>query len=199
MLQKIQNAEEFKSQILNSKEKIALLFHGDFSATSQKVLKKCDEISGQDDYSKKMGCYSVDVGKVKGLHKEYKVSSVPTLVIFKKGVPSEWIQGDQNESFLKNALGGNKKVFKKDDGEGKSKFPPIKVYSTPTCGFCTKLKNYLKEQGVPYRDIDISKDTKAGEELVKKTGQQGVPQTYIGSTHIVGFDKPKIDKLLGLQ
>jgi glutaredoxin len=51
---------------------------------------------------------------------------------------------------------------------------------------------------VHFRDIDVSKDQKMAQELVKKSGQQGVPQTEINGRIVVGFNKPKIDEMLGI-
>lgn len=72
----------------------------------------------------------------------------------------------------------------------------VKVYSTTWCGFCKMAKNYLKQLGVEYNDIDIEKDPVAGNEVVQKSGQTGVPVLDIGGSIIVGFDKPAIDKAL---
>jgi glutaredoxin-like YruB-family protein len=69
----------------------------------------------------------------------------------------------------------------------------IKVYSTPTCPWCHKVKDYLKTKGVQFKDIDVSKDDKAAEEMFEKTGQLGVPVIIIGEKVIVGFDKDAID------
>ncbi len=73
------------------------------------------------------------------------------------------------------------------------------VYSTPTCSWCTTLKRYLDENRIRYREIDVSKDQVATEGKVKKSGQQGVPQTEIDGQVIVGFDKEKINMLLQIH
>lgn len=73
------------------------------------------------------------------------------------------------------------------------------VFSTPTCSWCRKIKSYLKENQVKFTNIDVSKDTKAARDMVKKTGQQGVPQMWVNNVPIVGFDKSKIDRLLNLK
>jgi len=70
------------------------------------------------------------------------------------------------------------------------------VFSTPTCSWCVKLKRYLKENQIRFRSIDVSRDANAARDMVKKTGQQGVPQMWINNVPVVGFDKNKIDKLL---
>lgn len=73
------------------------------------------------------------------------------------------------------------------------------IYSTPTCGFCNMAKEYFKENDIEYEEIDVSQDQKAAEDMVKKSGQMGVPQIYIGETLIIGFDKDTIAKELGLS
>ena len=75
----------------------------------------------------------------------------------------------------------------------------IKVYSTPTCSWCNVLKTHLRKNGIRFTDIDVSRDPKAAEDLVRKTGQQGVPQTDINGQVIVGFDKDKINRLLEIE
>ena len=77
--------------------------------------------------------------------------------------------------------------------------PKVVVFTTPTCSWCTKLKSYLRQRQVPFREVDVSKDAAAARDLVRRTGQQGVPVITIDGKAIVGFDKPKIDRLLGLK
>ncbi len=79
------------------------------------------------------------------------------------------------------------------------KQPEIKVYSTPTCPYCVTLKAYLDEHNFAYQDIDVGSDTQAAQEMIDKTGQMGVPVTEINGEIIIGFDKPRINKLLGIE
>ena len=69
----------------------------------------------------------------------------------------------------------------------------IKVYTTPTCPWCHKLKDYLKEKGIKFTNIDVSSDEDAAAAMIEKSGQMGVPQTEINGRIIVGFDKDAID------
>lgn len=69
----------------------------------------------------------------------------------------------------------------------------IKVYSTPTCPWCIKLKEFLKEKNVEYEDIDVSVDHEAAKKMMEKSGQMGVPQTEINGKIIIGFDKKAIE------
>ena len=74
----------------------------------------------------------------------------------------------------------------------------IKVYSAPICPYCDAVKQYLKEKNIEFEDIDVSKDIKAREIMIEKSGQRGVPVIDINGNIIIGFDKEKIDKALGL-
>lgn len=75
----------------------------------------------------------------------------------------------------------------------------ITVYSTPTCPFCIRAKQYLKDNNVQFEDIDVSENHEKAQEMIKKSGQMGVPVIEIDSAIIVGFDKDKIRETLGLK
>ncbi len=72
------------------------------------------------------------------------------------------------------------------------------VFSTPSCPWCARVKSYLKQKGVAFKNVDVSRDRRAAEDMVRRTGQQGVPVVLIGNRAIVGFDKNRIDRYLGL-
>ncbi|MBI2137795.1 glutathione S-transferase N-terminal domain-containing protein [Candidatus Woesearchaeota archaeon] len=74
--------------------------------------------------------------------------------------------------------------------------PKVKVYSTPTCPWCYKTKDFLKENNIEFEDINVASDHKAAQEMFTKSGQMGVPVTMIDNEVIVGFDKPKLKKAL---
>jgi len=73
----------------------------------------------------------------------------------------------------------------------------VKVYSTPTCPFCTMAKNYLKQNEISYEDIDVSKDRDQAMDMIRKSGQRGVPVIDYEGEIIVGFDKKKLSELIG--
>ncbi len=75
----------------------------------------------------------------------------------------------------------------------------IKVYSTPTCPWCHKLKDYLDQNKIDYQDIDVSKDQQAAEEMVKKSGQMGVPVTEVDGEMILGFDIESLREKLNIK
>jgi len=72
----------------------------------------------------------------------------------------------------------------------------VKVYSTPTCPWCTVAKDYLSSKAVAYEDLDVSKNREAAMEMINKSGQRGVPVIDIDGNIIVGFDQARIDSLL---
>lgn len=79
------------------------------------------------------------------------------------------------------------------------KYPRIVLFTTPTCSYCRMAKKYLRDRSIPFKDIDVSKDPIAARDMVRRSGQQGVPVIDIDGKIIVGFDRPKIDQLLGLN
>ncbi len=74
----------------------------------------------------------------------------------------------------------------------------VKVYSTPTCPFCKKAKQFLKENSIPFEDLDVAENAEARSEMIKKSGQTGVPVLDIDGEVIVGFDVEKVRKALDI-
>ena len=74
----------------------------------------------------------------------------------------------------------------------------ITIYSTPSCHFCHMTKDYLTEHNIAFTDVDVASDAAKRQEMVEKSGQMGVPVILIGEELIIGFDKRRIDELLGL-
>ncbi|NLL29870.1 MAG: glutaredoxin family protein [Clostridiales bacterium] len=74
----------------------------------------------------------------------------------------------------------------------------VKVYSTSSCPWCVKAKNYLKSINVEFEEFNVQDDMEAREEMVSKSKQMGVPVLDINGKIIVGFDKPAIDDALKL-
>ncbi len=72
----------------------------------------------------------------------------------------------------------------------------ITIYSTPTCPWCHKAKDYLDSKNVEYEDVDVSEDTERAQEMVKKSGQMGVPVLDINGKILVGFNPLEIDEAL---
>jgi len=75
----------------------------------------------------------------------------------------------------------------------------VKLFVTPACPYCYTLKEFLKEKGIEFEEIDVSKDEKARDEMIKKSGKLEAPVIEIDGQIVVGFDKEKICKLLKLK
>lgn len=74
----------------------------------------------------------------------------------------------------------------------------VKVYSTPTCPWCIRAKQFLKDSNIDFQNIDVSSNQQAVDDLMQKSGQMGVPVLDIDGEIIVGFDKDRIKQSLGL-
>ena len=74
--------------------------------------------------------------------------------------------------------------------------PTVKVYSTPTCPYCLRVKSYLQQKGVAFEHYDVSSDDEKLQEMVKVSGQMGVPVIVVDNQVIVGFDRERLEQLL---
>jgi len=73
------------------------------------------------------------------------------------------------------------------------------IYTTPTCHFCQAAKAFFAEKGVQYTGYDVASDSAKREEMIKMTGQLGVPVIVINGEIMVGFDRAKIAAKLGIE
>ena len=72
----------------------------------------------------------------------------------------------------------------------------VKVYSTPTCGYCHQVKRYLSDKGIKFTEYDVSVNRAAAEEMVKLTGQTGVPVIVVDGQAVIGFNRTQLEQLL---
>lgn len=72
----------------------------------------------------------------------------------------------------------------------------ITIYVTVTCPYCEMMKNYLNENNLSFKEINVQKDPIAAERLVNETGQMGVPQTKINGEWVLGFDPMRANSLI---
>jgi len=75
----------------------------------------------------------------------------------------------------------------------------VRLFTSPACPYCFTLKEFLKANDIKFKEIDISQDKKAKEEMIKKSGKMEVPVIEIDEQIVVGFDKEKICKLLNIR
>jgi len=77
--------------------------------------------------------------------------------------------------------------------------PKTIIYSTPFCPYCIVAKNYFKKNEVEFEEINVEGDERAFNEMVEKSGQMNVPVIEIDGEVVVGFNKGRVDELLGLK
>ena len=81
----------------------------------------------------------------------------------------------------------------------KNSQPKVRVFTSVSCPYCFTLMEFLKEKGIEFEEVDVSKDKKARDEIIKKTGRLEAPILEIDGQIVVGFDKEKIVKLLKIK
>lgn len=72
----------------------------------------------------------------------------------------------------------------------------VKIYTTSTCPWCKKAKDWMKKKKIKYTEYDVAKNGKARKRIIEKSGQMGVPIIEIGTEIIVGYDPKAIEKAL---
>lgn len=75
----------------------------------------------------------------------------------------------------------------------------IKVYSTPTCPYCKLVKDHLHEAGLPFEDIDVAANGEAAKDMVKISGQMGVPVVDVNGQIVVGWNKQALEDVIQHQ
>ncbi len=190
MVEEVKNLEHF-NQIKKEKDFFILIFYTEKSEKSKEVVKIFKEIKEE---NKEVAIFSVNASEVKDIHPLFGINTVPTVVAVKNGEISKIIYGVQNKQYYQMLL-YDAPIKQKE----KRKFKNVIVYTSPNCPWCSTVKSYLRQHGISFREVDISKDEREAERLVRKSGQMGVPQTEINGKIVVGFDKSKLDNLLGIN
>ena len=72
----------------------------------------------------------------------------------------------------------------------------VTIYSTPSCVYCKKAKDYFQQKRIPFTEYNVAQDLRRADEMVRKSGQMGVPVLDINGKIIVGFNQPEIEKAL---
>lgn len=139
--------------------------------------------------------FTADTNFVRDIHSQYGVTTAPSLLVFEKGSVKNILKGCHHPGFF-DAIFDNAFVAVASDPGKPSK--SVTVYTTPSCTWCNTLKTYLRKNGIRFSEVDVSADQSAAEEMVRRSGRQGVPQTDIGGEIIVGFDKGRINNLLDI-
>lgn len=193
MIEWLKEEKDFEKVKEKNKNFFMLLFYGDFSSAAKRALFEIKKFGKE---NKQLPIYIIDVQKISGLHKQFGVTNVPTVLVIQDGKMTKKIEGVESAKYYSYALSGIHSLRQKKGKKTGSL--RVVVYVGPGCPACGTAKNYLKRQGVPFREVDISRDQYTAERLVRRSGQMAVPQIDINGHLVVGFDKGKIDRLLSL-
>ena len=190
ILTEVKNMEEFKKLQSDHPGFLTVLF---YKPSSEKSTEALERLKSALDSLENIAVALINVEKTRDIHASLGVTTVPTVLTLKKGRVAKKIEGLQTGETYKILMSNAPRRLA--DG---TEAPPLRVfvYSTPVCPHCTTVKNHLKRKGIPFRDIDVSKDQNAAVDLQRRTGQTGVPQTDINGTWVLGADLAKIDRLV---
>ena len=186
----ITSLNELNKNILSEKRSFLLLFKKD---TPQSVIAYNNYMEAVDGVSD-IGIFSADVSVVRDIHPAYSVTSAPAILEFQGSELKNIYKGAHDPSYYKGLF--DKAVYKARAEKSGKPVKNVTVYSTPTCSWCTTLKSYLRKHQIRFSEIDVSKNESAAREMANKSGQQGVPQTSVNGSMVVGFDKVKLNRLL---
>lgn len=83
---------------------------------------------------------------------------------------------------------GEKKEFRIRPAE-------VTIYTTPTCPWCHKAKAWFRDKKIRYKEVDVTTDKSGLEEMVRISGQTGVPVIVAGGEVIVGFNQNRLNEI----
>ncbi len=189
----IHSNDELQGELAQNKNAYLLLYKKD-SENSICAKKSIEDVDLESD---DIHVFSADVSEVRDIHGNYNIKSVPTLVQFEESKFKNVLKGCLGPEYYKSYFENIIYEMKADSEEKPSK--RVTVYTTPTCPWCTTVKNFLRKHGVRYTEVDVASDQGAAQSMVSKSGQQGVPQTEINGEMVIGFDQSKLNRLLDLK
>ncbi len=192
-MKKVESFTQLLAEITNKEKSFLLLYKkgGEISDCAYRNLEKASKtLSG-------LNLYDADVTKVRDIHSTYGITSVPTLIEFSNHKVRNLYKGCSEVNVYKNLF--EESIYFQEAKDQQTSQKSVTIYTSPTCTWCNALKSYLRQHRVTFTDIDISRDQQAAEQLVRRSGQMGVPQTEIDGEIIVGFNKARISELLALK
>lgn len=204
MIQVIQNYSQLVTESDHLKGPLVIGFFGDFSQGAKETLPAFKAFCEK---HPRWPAYLVDVGRVRDVHGRFQVAQVPAVVLVEGGVVKKRLVGSATVAAYEAAFvtgetaGSPGSTAAPSNASEKAARPArsVTVFTTQSCPWCVRVKNYLRQNQVNFKEVDVGRDPQAARELVRRTGQTGVPQLDINGSYVVGFDKAKIDRLLGLS
>lgn len=194
MLERIRDRTHLQDVRKQHGDFLVLVFWGAFSETSERGLAEVEAFA--EEYQD-VPVYLVDVQQVRGLHKDFGVKRVPTVMTLENGKVTRTVEGVQSARFYGVHLGGAAPNAR--PSAARRRVRHVTVYSGPGCPACGHLKQYLRTHGVSFREVDIASRPDEAERLRRRSGYMAVPQTDINGRLVVGFDRARLDPLLGIE
>ena len=74
----------------------------------------------------------------------------------------------------------------------------VKIYTTPTCPYCTMAKQFFDDNGIKYQEFDITEDEAARNEMINRSNSLTVPTICFDGEVLVGFDEALLREKLGI-
>lgn len=189
----IDSHQTLLSQLGNSKNSYVLLYKGD-SEQSKCAKQNLEDVKID---TGDIQLLAADVSKVRDIHEKYQIRSVPSLLEFEGTEFKNVLKGCLDASYYKSYF--EKIIYELKVEASDKPRKSVTVYTTPTCPWCTTVKNFLRKNGIRYTEIDVASDQSAAQAMVSKSGQQGVPQTEINGEMVIGFDQTKLNRLLEIK
>jgi glutaredoxin-like YruB-family protein len=187
----VSSHNELLNKIRKEKRSYVLLYK-EGSEQSECAKKNVEAVA---DKNIEANIFVANVKNVRDIHGNYNITTVPALLEFEAGEFKNAFKGCHKEDFYQTLL--DHIIFEARAAERPQK--NVTLYTTPTCPWCTTVKNYLRKNGVRYSEVNVAADQSAAESMVSKSGQQGVPQTEIDGQMVIGFDQTKLNQLLEIK
>lgn len=213
------NEDNYKDFIKNAGKFVLIDFWAPWCGPCRMLTPLLEELSTDPEISSKIEFASINIDNNQNIASEFMISSIPTIMLFSAELKSIWKQiGYSGKSDIKNALlsavanvavanvNENKNSLNnvslsqnKENKEENTLSNKIYVYSTPNCPYCQMAKDFLLENKVEFKDIDVSKNRQGALDMIQKSGQTGVPVIDIDGNIVIGYDLPRIRKYLGIN
>lgn len=183
----------FQKEVLDFDGIVLVDFYADWCMPCRMLAPTLEELAKENADNPKIKIAKLNIEENQAIASDYGVQGIPNVIFFQGGKNVYRQVGVAPKEIYA-------KIFKQiESGELEKANSGVKVFSTPTCPYCVKLKEYLQEKKIDFEEVDVSKDQEAAFMMVSKTGQMGVPQTWINGEAVVGFNVPKINELLKID
>ncbi len=190
----VESRDHLEELLERHEDFLVLFFYGGFSEAAQRARDELRQFIAD---NPDIPLYGLDVTRVKGVHRQYDVENVPTVIALENGEATRSVEGVQSARFYEVAFAGGPST--RPGGEGSKQRHRVVVYSGPGCPACGQAKTYLRRHRISFREVDIARDQRAARRLKRRSGRMAVPQIDVDGELVVGFNQSKLDRLLGIE